>query len=84
MIYGYGMGGWFGMVLGGLFMVALVIGLIFFVIFLVRAGRHSAWSGYRHGMMMGEPSAKEILQARYAKGEITREEYQKILSDLEK
>lgn len=31
-----------------------------------------------------EFSAQEILDRRYAKGEITREEYQQIKSDLEK
>jgi uncharacterized membrane protein len=28
------------------------------------------------------PTAKEIAQARYAKGEITREEFQQIIADL--
>jgi uncharacterized membrane protein len=31
-----------------------------------------------------QPSAKEILQARYARGELTREQYKEILADLEK
>jgi len=30
------------------------------------------------------PSAKEILQTRYAAGEITQTEYKKILADLDK
>jgi uncharacterized membrane protein len=29
-----------------------------------------------------EMSPKEILQARYARGEITREQYQQMLADL--
>jgi len=29
-------------------------------------------------------SARDIAQSRYAKGEISREEYQQILSDLER
>jgi len=29
------------------------------------------------------PSAKEIVQGRYARGEIDREEYQQLLKDLE-
>lgn len=85
MMYGYGVGGgWIGMIVGGLIFIAFVIGLIFFVLFLVRAGRHSAWSGSHHGMMKDEPSAKDILQTRYAKGEITQAEYKKILDDLNK
>jgi uncharacterized membrane protein len=32
--------------------------------------------------MSGQPTAKEILQARLANGEITREQYQQMLDDL--
>jgi len=31
-----------------------------------------------------EPSAKEILQRRYARGELTKEEYQEMLQELER
>jgi uncharacterized membrane protein len=32
----------------------------------------------------GGLSAREILQVRYARGEITREQYQQMLADIEK
>ena len=81
--YGYVGGGLFSLIFWGLCLVAFVVGLVFFIIFLVRASKRAAWHVHHPGAM-GEPSAKDILQARYAKGEITQAEYKKILDDLEK
>jgi putative membrane protein len=57
------------------------VGVIFLVIWLARTLR----SGGREAPLSARsgPSPKEILQARYARGEIDREQYQQILSDLE-
>ena len=36
-----------------------------------------------HGTHRGEESARELLDRRYARGEISREEYQQMKKDLE-
>ena len=81
--YGGGMG-WIGMIIGALFSLALLVGLVLFIIWAVR--RMSKGSGVAPAApaVQGQTAAKEILQARYARGEITREQYQEILADLEK
>lgn len=89
--HGFGMMGGFGgfhMLIGGLIGLALLIGLIWLIVVLVRraSGRHMHGMGM-HGvppMGMGGVTPKDIAQMRYAKGEITREEYQALLEDLSK
>lgn len=83
--YGFGGGvSWIGMIFGALFSLALLVGLILLIIWGIR--RLSGGGNHPHAAppAQGQPSAKEILQARYARGEITREQYQEILADLEK
>lgn len=76
--FGFGYTGW-GMMLGGLVLFLLVlIGLIILVVWAVRQGRRSDQAGSDQPM----PSAEEILKARYARGEITREQYLSMLEDL--
>ena len=77
--YWYGGLGWIGMVINLVILVALIIGLVFLVIWIVkRSGNNNS------GQMLNNAaqSAVEIAKERYAKGEITREEYQKLLVDL--
>jgi putative membrane protein len=76
-LWGLGNFGWFGMVLGLIINIALIVGVVLLVIWLV--GRVSG--GAARGSNSG-PSPREILQARYARGEITREQYQEILADI--
>jgi len=78
--YGYfGMGG-IGMILGLVITIAVIIGLVVLVVWAVRQmSGNSAQSG---SLKMTGQSARDIAQARYAKGEINREEYQQILSDI--
>jgi putative membrane protein len=82
MMGGYGFGGmsWIGMVLGLLVMIAVVVGLVFLVMWAVQ--RTNSNSQPPVSQNKAGPSARDIAQTRYAKGEINREEYQKILSDL--
>ncbi|MBA4399155.1 MAG: SHOCT domain-containing protein [Chloroflexi bacterium] len=78
--YGYGNMGWIGMILGALVSIALLIGLVLLIVWAVR--RMSA-TPYQSGSQTSSgQSARDIAQARYAKGEISRDEYQQILSDL--
>ena len=71
---GYGMMG-FGLV-GLLFNLLIVVGVVVLIVWAVR--RFSAGS---HDVSHTQ-TPREILQARYARGEITREQYQQMLSDL--
>jgi len=84
MMYGgfHGGFGWPGMIFGGLFLLLILVGLVFIIVWAVRGGR-------RHGMpyyapqASGGPMAKDILQARFAKGEITKEQYREMLAEIE-
>jgi len=58
--------------------IALLVGLILLIIWLVR--RLS--NGHTGAPAPDAQTPKEIAQARYAKGEISREEYQQIITDL--
>jgi putative membrane protein len=77
MMWGYGhdwgmMGGWgggaFNMIIWPLVLVALVIGAIWFV-------RSPSYGGAGAGRLPRRPSALDILEERYARGEINRDEF---------
>jgi putative membrane protein len=68
---GFGAYGGFGMLFGGLLWMALVV--------LVVWGAASLFPGRREG---GQETVLQILQRRYAAGEITSAEYQQAKKDL--
>lgn len=73
--WGYGMG-WFGMIIMAAFWIAVIVGIVFLIRWLVvstRAGGHEARSG---------DSPLEILKRRYARGEINKEEFEEKKKDL--
>jgi len=81
-----GFGGGLGLV-GGLLSTLLTIGLLvglgFFGIWLWRRfGASQAVASWTQPQATRQPAAREILQVRYARGELTREEYQRMLEDL--
>ena len=80
--WGSGLGtyGWIGMILNLVITVAVIVGVAWLVIWLVR--RASANGGAAFGSTAAPQSPREIVQSRYARGEISREEYQGILADL--
>jgi putative membrane protein len=78
--FGYGGMGWIGMIIGLLITIAAIVGVVLLVVWAVR--RMSGNTAQPVPMNMTGQSAKDIAQARYAKGEINREEYQQILADL--
>lgn len=86
--FGSGFGGFGGLGLIGIILnlvitVGLIVGLVLLVVWLWRRVNPA-------GQMVAAPqnptrtgtSPKEILQTRYAGGEITREQYQQMLTDL--
>lgn len=68
---GYGFGGWgiFGM----LFQLAIVVGVIYLVVYLFQSvfNRNNSTSNYRPE----EKTILQILEERFARGEIDEEEY---------
>jgi putative membrane protein len=65
--------GWIGPLFWLAFLVLIVIGIIFFIRFMVRAGRSGRWQ---------ENDVLEILKRRYARGEITKEEFEQKRKDM--
>ncbi len=72
--YGFGMGGGFGMI----FMILLVV----VVVFLVFGAFRQVHDDRRHNLTR-KPRAREILDERYARGEIDAEEYQRKRAEIE-
>jgi putative membrane protein len=58
--------------------------LIFLVVLVLFLFRRPGWSMCGgHGRRDREESGREILDRRYARGEISREEYQRIRKDMD-
>ncbi|GAB4534912.1 MAG: hypothetical protein Fur0018_24970 [Anaerolineales bacterium] len=81
MMGGYGGFGWIGMILNLVFTVVVIIGIVWLVIWAVRRAGNGTPVSF--GQSGAAPSPKEILQARYARGEISRDEYLSMLADLQ-
>jgi putative membrane protein len=79
--YGYGMG-WIGMIIGLIFTIAIVVGIVLLIVWASRKSNGTTTQSGR--LASSSQSAREIAQSRYAKGEISREEYQQILSDIDR
>ncbi len=73
------------MLFGGLLMlgfwVLVIVGVIWLVVMLTRGGSFSA-PRTNTGSSLTGPTSLAILKARYAKGEITKEQYEEIKRDL--
>ena len=63
-----------------LFHVLWVVLVILFIVWLVRMARHD---GYRFRNRPGGRTALDILKERYAKGEITKAEFDERRKDIE-
>ncbi|MCP4318147.1 MAG: hypothetical protein GY789_19550 [Hyphomicrobiales bacterium] len=80
--YGYGPhmmgwgGGWYGMILGPIFMILVLVAVIAAVILLVRWLGGPLQSGaHSHDAPRGQKPL-EILKLRFARGEIDKDEYE--------
>ncbi len=71
--YGYGAGGWIGFGMMMFFGLIFLVGIVVFVLWLARMGQHGPTA--RHS---GTSAACDIAKQRYAKGEITKEQFEEI------
>jgi len=78
----FGSLGWIGWILNLVIILGVIVGLVVLVIWSVRRLSSKQRSGLNSASVQGRSTAGEILQTRYARGEITREQYQQILADL--
>ena len=79
-IGGMGTYGWIGLILNFVIMAAIIVGVVLLIVWLVR--RLNRGPMMMNNQVTPTQSAKDIASARYARGEITRDEYQQIISDL--
>lgn len=70
--YGFGMGGWFGM---GLWWIVIVV-------LIVAAGAFAFRRAGDNRPSMPTESARDVLDKRYARGEIGRDEYEQKKREL--
>jgi putative membrane protein len=78
MMWGFGGMGFIGMILGNVFGALIIAAIIILIIRLVRRGGH--YHDYYHNE--NKNRSLDILQERYAKGEITKEQYDNMKKDL--
>ncbi len=74
--WGYMGGGYLGGIVMLLFWTAVLVAVVFFVVWLVRQGQSGGSSKQAGGYTGDRESALDILDRRYARGEIDREEYE--------
>lgn len=75
---GFGTFGWIGMVLNLVVTIGVLVGIVWLVVWLVRKGIPAS----QVHSLASHVGPKEILQIRYVRGEITREQYHQMLEDL--
>ena len=73
--FGGGMG-WTGIILSFTFFILIIIGIILLIVWLVKRVTHSGTE------VRKDTNALDILKKRYAKGEITKDQYESIKKDL--
>jgi putative membrane protein len=73
--WGYGMG-WFGLIIMGIFWIAVIVGIIFLIRWI------SVSTRVKDHRPTSEDSPLEILKRRYARGEINKEEFETKKRDL--
>jgi len=76
MMGGWGMG-WFGMIFMIIFWALIIVGLVALVKWLVQSTSSKSHSGLSESL-----KAMDILKERYAKGEITHDEFESMKKDI--
>ena len=79
---GFGSFGLMGGLIGLLFNIAILVGIVLLVVWTVQKFSHSTSSSASLTSPQQVLSAREILDIRYARGELTRDEYQTKLGDI--
>jgi putative membrane protein len=80
-MHGFGGWGWIAMILGFIFWTLLIVAVVFLIIRLARHG--GRYIPHENPTSPGgDQSARDIVQMRYARGEINRDEYLKLMEDL--
>lgn len=79
MMNGFGGMGLVGGLVGLIFNLVIVVGIVILIVWAVKrfTSGTANWN-----QSSGNQSPREILQARYARGEINRDQYQQMLQDL--
>jgi putative membrane protein len=78
---GFGTFGIIGLVLNLVITIGVIVGIVWLVVWLVRRLGTNGQSVFTS--MPTSQTPREILQTRYARGEITRDQYQEILADVD-
>jgi putative membrane protein len=76
MMGGWGMG-WIGMIFMLVFWVLVIVGLVFLIKWLIQTTSSGKTDGLKG------PKAIDILKERYARGEISKEEFENMKQDLQ-
>lgn len=77
MMGGWGMMPWWGALIMTIFWAVIVAGIVVFIVWIVRnISAHAPTQA-------GQNRALELLKERYARGELTRDEYLQMRHDLE-
>jgi putative membrane protein len=79
MMGGWGGGGWFGGIFMIIFWILIIVGLVFFIKWLVQSTKGHSSSG---GLPDSSSRALDILKERYARGEINKQEFEEKKRDL--
>lgn len=81
---GYGSFGWIGMILNLVITVGVIVGVVLLIVWAVRRVRPGGQVLSGGDRIEGiKSSPREILNTRYASGEITREQYKEMIADLD-
>lgn len=80
---GFGAFGWIGMILNLAITIGVIVGIIWLVIYLVRQFSPGGFkSTVSSSVAENIESPRDVIQLRYARGEITRDQYVEMLEDL--
>ena len=73
----FGAGGFIWMIFIFVFVIAVIVGIILLIVWLVKRVHYSSETS-----KIDSGNALEILKQRYAKGEISKKEYENIKKDI--
>ncbi len=80
---GFGTFGWVGLILNLVITIGVIVGFVVLVFWAVRRlSADASGSALARGSEDVGSTPAEILQRRYARGDITRDQYQETLADL--